>query len=94
MREMCVFLADLMRADVAKVIVLPAGTAHRAIDTPSDFKMVGAYPDGCVSFQATAMLPLNQRQTWDMQYENTPVKDLPVPKDPLGQGKLEELWKT
>jgi uncharacterized protein YjlB len=71
------------------LVVLPAGTAHKRIDSGNGFAVVGAYPDG---------------QSWDMNYgketelENTRqnISSVPLPKnDPVfgANGKMFEFWK-
>ncbi len=72
------------------VVVIPAGVAHKRLDSDSKFACVGAYPPG---------------QEWDMNYgkagerpetdKNIAKVELP-PTDPVSgkQGKLIETWKA
>lgn len=74
-----------LQVSAGDVLVLPAGTSHRALRSSPDFCMVGAYPRG---------------QQWDMQ-RGDPAKLEAVraaiarvprpPQDPLGT-PLDRLW--
>lgn len=48
-----------VRIEKGDLVVLPAGTAHKRIDSGDEFAVVGAYPDG---------------QKWDMNYGNNNEK--------------------
>jgi uncharacterized protein YjlB len=72
------------------VVIIPAGVAHKNINSSTDFRVVGAYPPG---------------QTWDMNYGKAgerPAADkniasVPDPKaDPVygSTGPLLDLWKA
>jgi uncharacterized protein YjlB len=78
-----------VRIEKGDLVILPAGTAHKRIDSGGGFAVVGAYPDN---------------QDWDMNYgkEDEAVKakqnieKVALPKyDPvLGEkGKLFTFWK-
>ncbi|MGM0621226.1 MAG: hypothetical protein ACQETJ_09300 [Bacteroidota bacterium] len=78
-----------VRIEKGDLVVLPAGTAHKRIDSGGGFAVVGAYPDG---------------QRYDMNYgekaeKQEAVKNIlkvPLPsKDPLfgAKGKMFEFWK-
>ena len=71
------------------VILIPAGVAHKKLNSTDDFRVVGAYPEG---------------QSWDMNYgkegerpaadEN--ISKVPYPqKDPVygNSGPLQLFWK-
>ena len=71
------------------LVVLPAGTAHKKINSGDGFAVVGAYPDG---------------QTWDMNYgkdgefpkTKQNIANVALPKyDPVfgKNGKMFEYWK-
>lgn len=71
------------------LVVLPAGTAHRLINSGGGFSVVGAYPAG---------------QNWDMMYGKEPefekakqnIALVPLPEnDPAfgATGKMFEIWK-
>lgn len=75
--------------EAGDVLILPAGTGHKALGMTQDFAVVGAYPEG---------------QDWDMRYgkaDERPkadknIAEVPLPKaDPIyGEGgPLMELWK-
>ena len=80
-------ILDLLAGDV---VVLPAGVAHRNVDSSDDFVVVGAYPPG---------------QIWDINTggddERPRVDDsiaaVPLPKsDPVygPEGPLVSLWES
>jgi uncharacterized protein YjlB len=80
---------DPVKIEKGDLVVLPAGTAHKRIDSGDGFAVVGAYPDG---------------QNWDMNYgkatetESTRqnISRVALPKnDPVfgAKGKMFELWK-
>ncbi len=81
--------SDIVRIEKGDLVVLPAGTAHKRIDSGDGFAVVGVYPDG---------------QNWDMNYgkakevqaakENIPGVALPS-KDPVfgENGKIFQHWK-
>jgi uncharacterized protein YjlB len=72
------------------VVLIPAGVAHKNLNSSSDFRVVGAYPEG---------------QSWDMNYgkegerptadEN--IKNVPLPTlDPVfgKKGPVMEIWRS
>jgi len=70
------------------VIIIPAGVAHKLIESSEDFAVVGAYPEG---------------QSWDMNYGkegerpavDQNIKNVPYPEmDPVfGEtGPLTKMW--
>ena len=69
------------------VLVLPAGTGHRCLDSSSDFEMVGAYPPG--------------QAHYDICRERSPEAELRISKvtlpttDPVhgADGPLVKLWR-
>ena len=79
-----------INVETGDVLVLPAGTMHRALSDSGSFTMVGAYPKGAPE--------------WDMCYGETEqecqkVKDklaaVPIPaKDPYTGGRLAEAWQS
>lgn len=69
-------------------LLLPAGVAHKLIEATSDFKIVGAYPDGLNPDTLTGDEP-NYEEIQQRAY------DVPVPeKDPLtgSDGAVQEYW--
>lgn len=79
----------IVRIEKGDLVILPAGTAHKRIDSSSDFAVVGAYPDG---------------QKWDMKYgkkeeaviakQNIAKVALPTTDPFFGkEGELFEYWK-
>jgi uncharacterized protein YjlB len=80
---------DPVKIEKGDLVVLPAGTAHKRIDSGGGFAVVGAYPDS---------------QSWDMNYGKADetknarqnISRVPLPtNDPvLGKnGKMFEYWK-
>jgi uncharacterized protein YjlB len=78
-----------VRIEKGDLVVLPAGTAHKRIDSGGGFAVVGAYPDG---------------QRYDMNYGESAEKQEAVKNilkvqlpsnDPLfgAKGKMFEFWK-
>ena len=81
--------SKVVRIEKGDLVVLPAGTAHKRIDSSSDFAVVGAYPD---------------RQKWDMNYgkkeevinarQNILKVALPTTDPVFGKdGQLFDSWK-
>lgn len=80
---------ETVRIEKGDLVILPAGTAHKRINSGDGFAVVGAYPDN---------------QSWDMNYgkEDEAAKakknidKVPLPtKDPVfgKEGKLFSYWK-
>jgi len=81
--------SKIVRIEKGDLVVLPAGTAHKKIDSGGGFAVVGAYPDG---------------QSWDMNYgkpeelekakQNISKVRLPL-NDPVfgANGKMFEYWR-
>lgn len=78
----------IIKAGAGDVIVVPAGVAHKNTRQSSDFKTIGAYPNG---------------QNWDMNYgkpgerpqSDRNIRNVPMPKsDPVFgiSGPLLTLW--
>lgn len=78
-----------VKIEKGDLVVLPAGTAHKRIDSGDGFAVVGAYPDG---------------QSWDMNYGKTEefiqartnITKVKLPEnDPVfgANGKMFEYWK-
>jgi uncharacterized protein YjlB len=81
--------SEIVRIEKGDLVVLPAGTAHKRINSGDGFAVVGAYPDS---------------QSWDMNYGKTeevqPAKEniskvsLPENDPVFGKnGKMFEFWK-
>lgn len=81
--------SEIMRIEKGDLVVLPAGTAHKRINSGDGFAVVGAYPD---------------RQSWDMNYgktdevntakQNIAKVELPSTDPVYGKnGKMFEYWK-
>ena len=80
----------ILAVESGDVVIIPAGVAHKNINSSQDFRVVGAYPAG---------------QSWDMNYGKPgerPAADkniarIPDPEtDPVygGDGPLMDLWKA
>ncbi|MFS0840253.1 cupin domain-containing protein [Paenibacillus sp. 1P03SA] len=71
------------------VVVLPAGTGHKKLSASSDFKIVGAYPDGMepdLHKESESVTPASREK----------IGSVPVPDtDPVfgEDGPLLRLWK-
>jgi uncharacterized protein YjlB len=81
--------SKIVRIEKGDLVVLPAGTAHKRINSGDGFAVVGAYPDG---------------QNWDMNYaksdevkaakQNIAKVDLPSSDPVYGKkGRMFEYWK-
>ena len=81
--------SEIVRIEKGDLVVLPAGTAHKKINSGDGFAVVGAYPGG---------------QSWDMNYGKTEevqparenISKVPLPEnDPVfgKNGKMFEFWK-
>ena len=76
---------DLKKGDV---IVLPAGTGHKKVESTDDFEVVGAYPGG-------AGHNLRRRNPDERAASMAEIKNVPVPEtDPVygDAGPLIEKW--
>jgi uncharacterized protein YjlB len=83
---------DGVRVELARgdVIVLPAGVAHKSIETSDDFKVVGAYAEG----REYDML---RGKSDEPQPSEQEIARVPVPSaDPVfgGVGPLLEHWQS
>lgn len=81
--------SDIVRIEKGDLVILPAGTVHKRIDSGDGFAVVGAYPD---------------KQRWDMNYGKKEelekagknIKNVPIPThDPVfgKNGSLFDYWK-
>ena len=81
--------SEIVRIEMGDLVILPAGTAHKRIDSSGDFAVVGAYPD---------------LQKWDMNYgkkeetinarQNILKVALPTTDPVYGKdGSMFEYWK-
>jgi uncharacterized protein YjlB len=70
------------------VIIIPAGVAHKNIDSSNDFKCVGAYPGG-------ADYDIKKGKPEEKAEAQKNINNVPLPeKDPVyGKGPLQKLWK-
>lgn len=79
---------EVFNIEKGDVVLIPAGVAHKNLGSSSDFRVVGAYPDG---------------QTWDMNYGKEgerPVADRNIAhvklpgKDPVfgNRGPVKNHW--
>ena len=79
----------ILRAEAGDVIIIPAGVSHCNNGQSSDFRVVGAYPQG---------------QNWDMKYGkdgerpavDQVISTVPIPAaDPVAgkDGPLKTLWE-
>ena len=80
----------ILAVETGDVVIIPAGVAHKNINSSQDFRVVGAYPAG---------------QSWDMNYgkpgerpaADQNIAEVPDPKaDPVygSESPLLELWDT
>ena len=72
------------------VVVLPAGTGHRKIESSGDLLVVGAYPAG---------IPVDQKRGGeaDLDQARAAIARVPIPDmDPVqgGEGLLVRLWRA
>jgi uncharacterized protein YjlB len=78
-----------LRIEKGDLVVLPAGTAHKRLDSGDNFAVVGAYPQG---------------QDWDMHYGKPEelqqakhnISHVPLPyTDPVfgDKGKMFDFWR-
>ncbi len=77
-----------LQADVGDVFIIPAGVAHKRIDSAENFTCVGAYPAG-------QKYDMNYGETGERPATDTNIKKLPLPEnDPLygNDGPLNKNW--
>ncbi|NMO94378.1 cupin domain-containing protein [Paenibacillus lemnae] len=70
------------------VLVLPAGTAHKKLESSPDFEIVGAYPGGGTP-------NMRERNPTDRAQSIAEIRSVPVPdKDPVfgDEGPLRHKW--
>ncbi|WP_073168388.1 cupin domain-containing protein [Tangfeifania diversioriginum] len=78
-----------VRIEKGDLVVLPAGTAHKRIDSGGGFAVVGAYPDG-------QRYDMNYGEAAEKQEAVKNIRKVPLPSnDPLfgAKGKMFEFWK-
>jgi uncharacterized protein YjlB len=78
---------ELGRGDV---IVLPAGGAHKSIETSPDFKVVGAYAE-------SREYDMRRGDPKEIEAAERAIAEVPIPKlDPVqgADGALREHWTT
>ncbi|MBC2600430.1 cupin domain-containing protein [Puniceicoccus vermicola] len=71
------------------LVILPAGTGHKNLDSSTDFFVVGAYPSGQEDYD------LHRGDSEDLERMREAIRETPKPEeDPLlgGEGPLLELW--
>ena len=72
------------------IVVLPAGVAHRNVDSSPDLVVVGAYPAGQI-------WDMNSGETTDHPRVDVSIAEVPLPtSDPIygDEGPLVTLWTT
>lgn len=80
---------DPVRIEKGDLVVLPAGTAHKRIDSGDGFAVVGAYPAG-------KSYDMNYGEAAEKQKAVKNISTVPLPSnDPLlgAKGKMFEFWK-
>ncbi|WP_409306113.1 cupin domain-containing protein [Peribacillus sp. SCS-155] len=80
---------ERLELKVGDVVVLPAGTGHKNIESSDDFEVVGAYPDGMAH-------NLRKKDPGLRAQAVTEIKQVSVPEtDPVfgEKGPLLEKWK-
>lgn len=80
----------ILTATAGDIIVLPAGTGHKKLDSSPDFQVVGAYPDG-ISYN-TLKGGKGERPQILREIAQVPLPD----QDPLlgHEGPLHVHWKN
>ncbi|RSK57599.1 cupin domain-containing protein [Bacillus canaveralius] len=79
---------ERLELNAGDVVVLPAGTGHKKIESSDDFEVVGAYPAG-------AGYNLRQRDPGLRAQSLAEIRNVPVPEtDPVygDSGPLLEKW--
>lgn len=80
---------DPMRIEKGDLVILPAGTGHKKIDSGEGFAVVGAYPDG-------QSYDMNYGKPEEMEDAKKNIAKLALPtQDPVfgKDGKLFSYWK-
>jgi uncharacterized protein YjlB len=71
------------------VVIIPAGVAHKCIESSPDFYCVGAYPDG-------QMYDMNYGKPSERRNAEINIKNVPLPRlDPVfgSNGPMHNLWR-
>jgi uncharacterized protein YjlB len=81
---------QVLTVTAGDVVVLPAGTGHRKIESSSDLLVVGAYP---------ANVPVDQKRAGaaDLDAARSAIARVPIPPmDPVqgAEGPLVRLWRS
>ena len=77
-----------MRIEKGDLIVLPAGTAHKRLDSGDGFAVVGAYPDN-------QKYDMNYGKEDEFEISKVNIKKVPLPNnDPVfgKNGEINSLW--
>lgn len=80
--------AEMYRFRKGDVLLLPAGTSHKRMDASTDFRIVGAYPDGREPDMQRGDAP-------DFEKIKEAINQVPIPPtDPVTgrQGGILEFW--
>ena len=79
----------ILHLEKGDVLVIPAGVAHRNVGSSSDFRCVGAYPNG-MDFDMNYGRPEERPQT------DRNIGRVPLPEtDPVyGYGPLQDYWNA
>jgi len=80
----------LLELGPGDIVVLPAGVAHRNVDSSPDLVVVGAYPAGQI-------WDMNSGETTDHPRVDVSIAEVPLPtSDPIygDEGPLVTLWTT
>lgn len=78
-----------VRIEKGDLVVLPAGTVHKKIDSGAGFAVVGAYPDG-------KSYDMNYGKAEEVEIAKKNIANVPLPKhDPVfgKEGKMFDFWK-
>lgn len=80
---------EILELRAGDIIILPAGTGHKRLKASTDFKIVGAYPNGM-----HYNLRVGKQDERPQALEE--IKHVPIPEtDPVfgSTGPLFDLWK-